>query len=51
MALSLDEGIDNLCERLQRIDLEQEEILVEPSLVEEVLTTGKTCILVKLLSQ
>lgn len=39
-----------LCAQLQWTDLEEEEITIEPSLVEEVWSRGKKCLLVKLLS-
>lgn len=46
----VEEEIKGLCERLQWIDLEEEVITIQPSLVEEVRTRERNCLLVKLLS-
>lgn len=51
MEVGVNEGVDNHCERLMWMDLKQEEIAMEPSLVEEVNSRGQNCLLVKLLSQ
>lgn len=42
--------LDNICERLKITDLENEEIVVEFSLVAEVVDSGKNCLLLKLLT-
>lgn len=47
----MENGVENLCECLMITDLNKEETHVELSLVDEVVSRGKNCLLVKLLSK
>lgn len=38
----MEDGVDSLCIRLSLTDLEQEEIYVEPSSVDEIVSRGRT---------
>lgn len=46
----MEEGVEDLCECLNMTELENEEILIERNLVEDVVSHGKNCLLVKLLT-
>lgn len=43
-------AVDQLCNKLKATELENEEIVVELKSIEEVMSRGKKCMLVKLLS-
>lgn len=46
----MEEGVEDLYERLMATDIKREEIWVDLSAVNEVVSRGKNCLLVKLLS-
>lgn len=46
----MDDSVENLCENLKSTELENEEVNIEVNLLEEVISRGKTCLLVKLLT-
>lgn len=45
-----EDSVDSFCEQLKWTKLERKEVVVEPSSMTEVLTRGRNCLLVKVLS-